>query len=350
VRLLIDTTYRVRAPFSGTAIYTERLCEELRRHAEVEVIEAANQRRRPPAGGGIGSARNLLSDWRWTARELPRLAGRARAELIHHPLPAHSRFTKFPQVITAHDLAFERLPDQFAPWFRRYAHWAYRAAAQAAAAVVCVSEATARDVQELWGVPEQRIVVAHHGPGQELPVPQRERGRDQHFLYVGDDEPRKNVDALLIAHRRYRETAGHPLPLVLAGNVDRSDSGVLRERNPSRQRLAELYAGAVALIQPSRYEGFGLTALEAMSAGTPVIAASIPALLEVCEDAAVYVDPANPQGLAVTMARVAADPELRRSLSERGRRRAASFSWAQSARAHLTAYAMALDRIPSSSR
>jgi glycosyltransferase involved in cell wall biosynthesis len=347
VRLLIDTTYRLRAPFSGTAIYIERLCEELRRHAEVEVIEAANQRRRPPAGGGIGSARNLLSDWRWTARELPRLATAARADLIHHSLPAHTRFTDLPQVITVHDLAFERVPDDFAPAFRRHARPAYRRAARAAAAVICVSETTAQDVQELWAVPKQRIVVAHHGPGQEISASHRDGG-DRHFLYVGDDEPRKNVDALVMAYRMYRAAATSPLPLVLAGSLNRSESGILREHNPSRQRLAELYAGAVALIQPSRYEGFGMTALEAMSAGTPVIAASIPALLEICEEAAVYVDPASPQALAVTMARVAADPELQRSLSERGRRRAAHFSWAQSARAHLTAYAMALDRLPSS--
>ncbi len=347
MRLLIDTTYRLRAPFSGTAIYTERLCQALRQHGGVEVVEAANRRRRPPAGGGVGSVRNLLGDVWWTERELSKLATAARAGLVHHLLPAHSRFLRVPQVITVHDLAFERFPEDFAPAFRRYAHQAHRAAARAAAAVICVSETTARDVQELWDVPERRIVVARHGPGQELPAPTRERGWDQHFLYVGDDEPRKNLSALLAAHRLYRQDRAQPVPLVVAGTVGRGEAEFLLERNPSPQRLADLYAGAVALIHPSRYEGFGMTALEAMSLGTPVIAASTPTLREVCGDAAVYIDPDEPRGLADAMARVASDPQLRGSLSERGRRRAGRFSWAQSAAAHVNAYAMALERLPS---
>lgn len=345
MRVLIDTTYSLRAPFSGTAIYTERLCHALRQTGEVEVIEAANPARRPPAGGGVGSLGNLLTDRRWVARELPRQAKREAAALIHHPLPAYGRFTGLPQVITVHDLAFERLPERFDARFRRYAHRAHRAAARSAGVVICVSEATAADVRELWEVPAQRIVVAPHGPGQEIPPPRREHRLAQHFLYVGDDEPRKNLDALLAAHRIYREAAGRPLPLILAGAVQRSESGVLVERAPTPARLGELYAGAVALVQPSLYEGFGLTALEAMGAGTPVIASSVAGLLEVCGNAAIYADPGNPQALAVAMSRIAADPELRRDLGERGRHRAAEFSWAQSAQAHLEAYSQALTRL-----
>ena len=310
----------------------------------MEVIETANLRRRAPAGGGPRSAGNLLADWRWTAQDLPRLAARERADLIHHPLPAHARFTTVPQVITVHDLSFERLPQYFAPAFRRFAHRSHRAAALSADAVICVSETTASDASELWRVPAERIVVAPHGPGQPLPSPYRPRLGNEHFLYVGDDEPRKNLDTLLAAHRIYRDATGGTVPLVLAGSVDRGESGVLVERQPSNQRLAELYAGAVALVQPSRYEGFGMTALEAMSVGTPVIAASAPGLLEVCGDAAIYVDPSDAQGLAVAMARIAADPELRGELSDRGRQRASSFSWPASAQSHLKAYELALAR------
>src|SRR5260370_22951265 len=122
----MDTTSRLRAPFSGRAVYAERLCEALRRNGEVEVVEAANRRRRAPAGGGIGSARNLLADRRWTARELPRLATTAGADLIHHPLPAYAPAARVPQVITVHDLAFERWPEKFSPSFRRYAPRAHR--------------------------------------------------------------------------------------------------------------------------------------------------------------------------------------------------------------------------------
>jgi glycosyltransferase involved in cell wall biosynthesis len=111
-----------------------------------------------------------------------------------------------------------------------------------------------------------------------------------------------------------------------------------------RERLTELYAGATALVQPSLYEGFGLTALEAMRAGTPVLAARSPGLIEVCGDAALYADPRDSSSFAAKMAEIADAPGLRHDLVKRGRRRAADFSWAASARKHLDAYSLALQR------
>jgi glycosyltransferase involved in cell wall biosynthesis len=95
-------------------------------------------------------------------------------------------------------------------------------------------------------------------------------------------------------------------------------------------------------VHPSLHEGFGLTPLEAMSAGTPVVAARSPGVTEVCGDAVVYVDPHDPAALAAELGRVASDEGLRRDLTERGRRQAASFSWARSARAHVEAYTLAV--------
>ena len=189
-------------------------------------------------------------------------------------------------------------------------------------------------------MPAERIVVAPHGPGQTLTVTHRDSPA-RHFLYVGDDEPRKNVRALVAAHERYAHAADDPFPLVLAGAATVPAPGVRTEPDPSPARLATLYAGAVALIHPSVHEGFGLTALEAMALGTPVIAVRSPAIEEVCGDAARYVDAPTAAALAAELARLAADSELRRDLGERGRRRAALFSWQLSARAHLDAYALA---------
>src|SRR5207247_9680695 len=91
--------------------------------------------------------------------------------------------------------------------------------ARSADAVIAVSETTARDAMARWGVPADRIVVARHGPGQEPDTARRSRdGSPRHFLYVGDDEPRKNLTTLREAHRRYAVRAGSgALPLVLAG-------------------------------------------------------------------------------------------------------------------------------------
>ena len=100
---------------------------------------------------------------------------------------------------------------------------------------------------------------------------------------------------------------------------------------PDAERLADLYSAAAALVHPSLHEGFGLTPLEAMTTGTPVIAARSPGVTEVCGEAALYVDPRDAEDLAGRLAQVAADPALRSDLGERGRRRAAEFSWARSA-------------------
>jgi glycosyltransferase involved in cell wall biosynthesis len=337
VRVLLDTTYALRGP-SGTAVYLQRLSVALRAEG-VEVVAAADERRPPPAGGGAGSARNVARDTWWTQVALPLRARAVRADVLHHPLPALARSARCPQVVTVHDLAFERLPDRFAPAFRRWASVTHRRAARGADAVVCVSQTTRRDAMARWGLDGARIVVAAHGPGQELDVP---RVCARHFLYVGDDEPRKNLGLLLEAHERYRAEAGEDaLPLVLAGRARPPQQfGVRCEPEPD---LARLLGGAAALVHPALHEGFGLTALEAMHAGVAVIAARSPGLAETCADAVLYVDPYDAGGLARELGRVAADPALRAALAARGRRRAAAFSWRASARAHIEAYTLAQD-------
>jgi glycosyltransferase involved in cell wall biosynthesis len=310
----------------------------------VEPVRTANPGRRAPAGGGLGSLRNLVGDLRWMAIGLPRQAGADRAAVIHHPLPAFARRAAVPQVVTVVDLAFERLPQCFDRGYRTYARTALRAAARRANTVIAISQTTASDLVELWRIPRERIVVAPLGPGQSLPTVQDPRpgAEPGYFLYVGDAEPRKNLSTLLAAYAQYRQGVSEPLELVLAGSARASAPGVRSESRPSPERLAELYAGAAALVHPSLYEGFGMTPLEAMSLGIPVIAARSPGVVETCAGAARYADPRDPASFASAMAELDAKSVLRTELVEAGRRRAAQFSWAACAHAHLDAYSLAL--------
>lgn len=342
--MLLDTTYALRGP-SGTGVYLTHLVPALERLG-CEVVEAANADRRTggrASPGGWRSALNLLEDVRWTQTELPRRARAAEADVLHHPLPAVAPLCPVAQAITVHDLAFERFPEHFDPRFRRFAQLTHKAAARRAGAVITPTQATADDVVARWEVPRARVVVARHGPGQEPEHRRRRTPSPRHFLYVGDDEPRKNLGLLLAGYAQYRAAMQTPLPLVLAGRVASSGApGVTVVARPDAEALGRLYAEAAALVHPSLHEGFGLTPLEAMSAGTPVLAARSAAVEEVCGDAALYVGPHEARGLAERLASLSLDGDLRRDLTERGRRRAAEFSWARSARAHLDAYALAI--------
>ncbi len=341
MRVLLDTTFARRGP-SGTAVYLTQLVPALQRLG-VEVVEA-QARPRTPGGGGPRSVGNLAAELRWANVELPRRARALHADVLHHPLPTGGLARgAVPRVVTVHDLAFVRFPEAFDRGFRTYATAAHRLAARRADAVIAVSQATAEDLQAHWAVPRARIVVAHHGPGQTPEIPRPRRGAPRHFLYVGDDEPRKNLGLLLAGYARYRAASEAPLPLILAGTAALTAApGVEHMDRPDRDRLAALHAEAAALVHPSLHEGFGLTPLEAMGAGTPVLAVRSAAVAEVCGDAARYVQPHDAAGLAHELTALATREDLRADLGERGRRRAAAFSWDRSAKAHRDAYALAI--------
>lgn len=339
MRVLLDTTYARLGP-SGTAVYLERLAAALREAGEVEVVEASRPGRTRRGGANpLRSAANAAGDAAWLHRGLARAARTAEADVVHHPLPALSRTVAVPQVVTLHDVAFEARPEGYGRAWRALAARQYRRAVRRAGAVVCVSESTAAEAVAVLGADRERIVVAHHGPGQPLPHVER-RDPPAHFLYVGDAEERKDVPGLLAAYATYRQDAQDPLDLVLAGRAaaGAAGEGVRGEPGPGPERLAELLAGAAALVHPSRHEGFGLTVLEAMAAGTPVVAASSAGVQEVAGDAALVAEQGE---LAEALGRIAADIGLRARLRSAGAERVAAFSWAESARRHVAAYTLA---------
>lgn len=342
MRVLIDTSHLRRGP-SGTGVYIEQLVRALRARGNVELVLASQPRRLGPGAGNVPrSAANALLDLRWLHLGLPAAARRAGADIVHHPLPAFSPRLACAQVATFHDLAFAALPAGYGRVWRALAGRAYRLAAERSAAVVCVSEHTAVDLARSFGGPPEKVVVAPHGPGQVEglePAPAAERS---HLLYVGDAQRRKNLDLLLDAYARYRERAAEPAPLVLAGSAaSRAGApGVSGVERPSRADLLALHGAALALVHPSADEGFGLTVLEALALGTPVIALRNAATEELAGRAGVLVDGAAEMAQAIE--RVAGDPGWRAGLARAGRESAARYGWEQSARAHERAYTLAL--------
>jgi glycosyltransferase involved in cell wall biosynthesis len=167
--------------------------------------------------------------------------------------------------------------------------------------------------------------------------------RRPYFLFVGTVEPRKNVPALIAAWRPLHQRA----ELIVAGRL-REDApaipvepGLTMTGEVSEQRLRELYSGAVALVYPSRYEGFGLPVVEAMQCGTPVIASHDPALVEVAAGAAIH---ASDHELTNVMQALLDDAQLRLRYAEAALRRGREFSWDRTARLTREVYAEAIAR------
>jgi glycosyltransferase involved in cell wall biosynthesis len=220
-------------------------------------------------------------------------------------------------VLSIHDRSWELRPRDFTPYERVWHRLARpRALAREAAAVTAVSHTVATDLASAWGVRAEVV-----SPGVTAPAAEPRRGR--YLLFVGPREPRKAPEVLDAAYSRAR-ARGLDAELVVVGN------GAVRVDD---RELASLYAGALAVVQPSFLEGFGLPPLEAAAHGTPAVVSALDCFAETLGDAALTVPPGDPHALADAMLRIAGDDALRARLGGAARERAAAYTWERSATA-----------------
>jgi glycosyltransferase involved in cell wall biosynthesis len=281
------------------------------------------------------------------------LAGRADIAHSAHPLLMPARAAA--QVVTIHDLDFVHHPERTDREIRRdYPRFACEHARRADLVVVS-SQLTAAEVTRVFGVQDENVVLCP--AGAPAWAPREATSAPEYFLFVGTLEPRKNLGALLAAYTRLLDRLPGAPPLHIAGKALQSSSGWLEQidRPPLKghvvhlgyvppARKQQLYAGALALVIPSLHEGFGLTALEAMTAGVPVIASRRGSLPEVLGEAALFVDPEDERSIADALWAVVMDPGRARALADAGRARAGAFSWTRSAEVLRQAYEVARRR------
>jgi glycosyltransferase involved in cell wall biosynthesis len=278
------------------------------------------------------------------AVRLPRLLRRVRPALAHfqHSLPLAC---PCPAVVTVHDLSFERDPTAMGFRDRLIFRTVVRRSARRAARVLAVSERTKRDLIELYGIPDEKIIVTPNGVDPAFSPNGPSPDDAAYALFVGALQLRKDPEAAVEALALLGD---RDLRLVLVGpdKGGRADAERAAERrglrgrvelrgHVPREELAALYRGAECLVFPSRYEGFGLPVLEAMASGTPVVATTAGALPEVAGDAAILVDPGNPVALAGGIERALADRER---LIAAGFERAKRYDWGETARRTLEVY------------
>ncbi len=287
---------------------------------------------------------------------IPLALRRERVTLFHAPHYVLPPLVGCRSVVTIHDcihLMFPQyLPNRMA---LVYARTSIGLAARRATRVMTVSESSKRDILRFVDVPPDKIDVIYNAyderfgvePREEDVVRVRERYQlhDEFVLYAGNVKPHKNLERLIEAFNLVRQSGLDHLKLVLIGD-EISKYAALRRAVHRHQlhkyvrflgympeeTLAVMYRLASVFVFPSLYEGFGLPPLEAMASGTPVVTSNLSSLPEVAGDAAVLVDPYDPQAIANGIHLVLTDESLRRDLRRKGLARAGQFSWAQSVR------------------
>lgn len=304
-----------------------------------------------------------LEKFLWEQRVFPHAAEQMGAELLHIPYFATPLSQPLPTVVTIHDMIPFRMPLYMTSAAVRAYHALVSRASRRAARILTVSEYSRQEIQELLGVPKERVQVVLEAAGEQFHPsddPQalakaRERyGLGPRYgLYVGGFDARKNVEGLvrafaqLVAENAATDNADADLQLMIAGDTSRLGGATYPDWRPLARELGImdrirtglvtdadlplLYSGAAVFVFPSLYEGFGLNPLEAMACGAPVVCSNRTSLPEVVGDAGLLVDPTEPAALAAALKKVLQDTSLQEQLRARGLERAASFSWERAA-------------------
>lgn len=292
----------------------------------------------PPLARIGFSTSGRLRGHAWEQFELPfRSTGSPLLNLCNLAPVARKR-----QLTIIHDAAVFAVPEGFSVAFRGYYRLLLPLIARRSRRIVTVSNFSRRELGRYLDLQESAVGLVQPAadafrklPADDGIMSRLERPDAPFALAVGSLDPRKNLIALARAAERIPDRR-----FVLVGGANQrifADRGVAFPSNVqllgrvSDGELKALYGRAACFVFPSRYEGFGLPPLEAMTCGCPVIAANAASLPEVCGDAALYFDPDDPEGLARAVVRMTEDEDLRDELRARGVERARRFGWRRSA-------------------
>lgn len=275
-------------------------------------------------------------------------------------VPAHTLPFVFPgrAVVTVHDLGFRYFPQAHPLRQRAYLDLTTRTSAARASVVLADSQATAADLVRFYGTPAAKIHTVYPGVGAPVmgdgqAIRHKYGLPTRYFLFIGTLQPRKNIARLVAAYQQWR--AAHPddpAALVLAGGKGWLYDPAWAEGVPGvhltgyidETDKGALYGGALGLVFPSLYEGFGFPVIEAMFSGTPVIASTTSSLPELVGEAGLLVDPQSVEAIAAAMGRLTDEPGLREHLITQGRTRSRLFSWDEAGRRALAALEAAVGR------
>jgi glycosyltransferase involved in cell wall biosynthesis len=349
------------SPAGGVRRYVGELYRAILQADEtVEIVAIGGSGRRLPAGVRRRRTIPFPTNLGWMAASIPLAVRRAQLDVYHAPAYTAPLWGVHPQLLTIHDVSYERVPEWNAYKNDRMRRSFYRRSALAADRIVTDSAFSRDEIVAAYGISASRIDVVPLAaspsfcPGLFDPAAAPLGVQQPYALHVGDLQVRRNLSTALAAilavrHQLSLEEPPRRLPAFVCAGVDRGVGDALRAqaaagRDPGavvltgpipEAALLNLYRGAQMLLYPSRYEGFGLPVLEAMQCGVPVAGANAASIPEIVADAGLLVDPLDQEGWTTAVHRLAADRVLHARLVSAGLRRAQAFSWARTAEATL---------------
>ena len=364
LRIAIDASRATVSRSTGTEYYSLRLIRSLieanlARKTPHEIALYFRDAPEPDLFPRNAKTKQIVIPWprAWTHMRFARLLWQTRPDITF--VPAHTLPFLFSgdAVVTVHDLGYKHFPEAHPPGQRWYLDTTTRFNQKRAAIVLADSQATADDLRRFYGTSANKIRVLYPGVDAE-PLKSDDDLRAvvrakynlpaRYFIFLGTLQPRKNIKRLVKSFVQWQwQNGDHDTHLVLAGGkgwlfderwlhdathvkllgyFDEADKGALLSQ-------------ALALVYPSLYEGFGFPVIEAMLCGTPVIASKTSSLPELVGDAGILVDPLDISEISAAMTRIIEDGRLRETLIQRGKQRAALFTWEQSAQQLLNIFA-----------
>lgn len=357
---------------AGIGEYTLRLTQALARaFAETRFTLLQDRRNGSPLidATNVAVARTLVpSHHRLEQVFLPWVVNGMAPDVFHSPDFIPPLRANVASVITIHDLAFLIYPHFMTKDGARYYGQIDRAVRRADR-IIAVSESTKHDLIKKLGTSEDKITVIHEAADPLFQPEARDVALrhvqalfeipEDFILFVSTIEPRKNVPGLLRAYRRLRDRYKLTPALVLVGAPGWLSDDVYTLVNElglkshcfflgrvNSHDLHHLYNAARCLVHPAFYEGFGVTPLEAMACGTPVVCSNVSSLPEVVGDAALMVNPESDEEITVALWRILTDSALWGELRTKGLQRAATFSWERAARQTMEVYQQAAGSHP----
>lgn len=290
----------------------------------------------------------------WYDITWPAFLKRVKPDIVISPDAQCSLTTSFPQIIVIHDINFEHYPEDIPGVYYRDLKRRTPRFCRKADKIVTVSEFSAGDIAECYGLEKSEIGVVYNGAGELYrPLSDEEKykaraefaGGSDYFITVGSIHPRKNLQRLIPAFLDFKKRTGSDTKLLLVGQTfwkNRELHEVMDQAMQSGEiifagrlegaQLAEAVGAAKASLYVSYFEGFGIPIVEAFSAGVPVITSNVTSMPEVAGNAALYVDPFSTRDICAALAEIDADEHLRRELVSKGKDQMEKFDWDQSAR------------------